>query len=154
MYRKTSLWLLLNDKNQIMLFMKKRGFWEGKLNWPWWKPEWDETIEQTAIRETFEETGLDISKNIKGVWILHFEFIDKPEWNQTVCLFLSQNIKEAPVETEEMKPYFFDLDKIPYDKMWEDDILWIPRILAWEEDIEYKFEFNKDWKMLNYKIVK
>jgi len=53
-----------------------------------------------------------------------------------------------------MKPYFFDLDKIPYDKMWEDDILWMPRILAWEDDIEYKYNFNKEWKLLDYKIIK
>ena len=154
MYTKTSLWVLLTDKNQIMLFMKKRGFWEGKLNWPWGKIEWNETIMQTAIRETFEETGLDISTNIRKVWTLHFEFIDKGEWDQEVSLFLSQNINEIPIETEEMKPYLFDLDKIPYDKMWPDDILWMPRILAWEERIEYKFKFNKDWKMLDYKVIK
>jgi hypothetical protein len=45
-------------------------------------------------------------------------------------LFLSQNIKEIPVETEEMKPYLFDLDKIPYDRMWPGDKMWMPRILT------------------------
>lgn len=125
-----------------------------KLNWPWWKPEWDETIEQTAIRETLEETWIDITWNLKQIWILHFEFINKPEWNQSVYLFLSKNITETPVETEEMKPYIFDLDKIPYDKMWWYDKIWMPRVLDWESDIEYKFTFNKAWEELGYIKIK
>jgi hypothetical protein len=53
-----------------------------------------------------------------------------------------------------MKPYLFDLDKIPYDRMWPGDKMWMPRILTWEDDIEYKFKFNKDWKMLEYRVIK
>jgi len=32
-------------------------------------------------------------------------------------------------ETEEMKPEWFSIDEIPYDKMWDDDSYWMPRIL-------------------------
>jgi hypothetical protein len=28
-----------------------------------------------------------------------------------------------------MKPEWFDIEKIPYDKMWDDDIIWLPRVL-------------------------
>jgi hypothetical protein len=28
-----------------------------------------------------------------------------------------------------MKPEWFSIDEIPFDKMWEDDKYWMPRIL-------------------------
>merc|ERR1712079_998463 len=28
--------------------------------------------------------------------------------------------------TEEMKPKWFNIEDIPYDKMWKDDIYWMP----------------------------
>jgi 8-oxo-dGTP diphosphatase/2-hydroxy-dATP diphosphatase len=33
------------------------------------------------------------------------------------------------VETEEMKPEWFSLDKIPYEQMWESDEEWLKRVL-------------------------
>jgi len=32
-------------------------------------------------------------------------------------------------ESEEIKPFWFDLENIPYKKMWEFDKHWLPRIL-------------------------
>lgn len=29
-----------------------------------------------------------------------------------------------------MKPEWYNLDEIPYDKMWKDDPIWLPRIIA------------------------
>jgi len=154
MFRKTSLSLIFNNKNQLLLCMKKRWLWEWKFNWPWGKPRDWEDIRDTAVRETFEETGLDISWNLKQVWVLYFDYKDKPEWNTKTHLFLSKNVTQIPVETEEMKPYFFDIDDIPYDKMWDDDSVWMPRILVWERDIEYNFYFDKNSKLEKYELIK
>jgi 8-oxo-dGTP pyrophosphatase MutT (NUDIX family) len=153
MFRKTALLVILNDKNQIMLCMKKRGFWKWKLNWPWGKQEWNEDIVQTAIRETLEETCLDVSNNLKEVWILHFHFKNNLDWNNTAHIFLSKNVIDKPKETDEMKPYFFEIDKIPYEKMWSADRIWIPRILAWEE-VEYNIYFDENWWLEKYKLIK
>ncbi|MGI8637878.1 MAG: hypothetical protein ACR2KZ_20970, partial [Segetibacter sp.] len=34
-----------------------------------------------------------------------------------------------PVETEEMSPQWFDIHKLPFDKMWSDDPDWLPHVL-------------------------
>ena len=33
-------------------------------------------------------------------------------------------------ETEEMKPQWFDIEKIPFETMWPDDVFWFPLFLA------------------------
>jgi 8-oxo-dGTP diphosphatase len=52
-----------------------------------------------------------------------------------------------------MRPEWFKIDKIPYDKMWEDDSIWLPRILNCET-VEYSFRFNEDGKILSYNAIK
>ena len=34
------------------------------------------------------------------------------------------------VETEEMKPQWFNFSDIPYEQMWSDDKYWLPILLA------------------------
>jgi hypothetical protein len=46
-----------------------------------------------------------------------------------VHLFLVESWEGEIVESDEIKPFWFEIDKIPYDKMWADDIYWLPRIL-------------------------
>jgi len=36
----------------------------------------------------------------------------------------------APYETEEMRPAWYAVDAIPFDRMWVDDALWLPAVLA------------------------
>lgn len=38
-----------------------------------------------------------------------------------------------PVETEEMRPQWFDHTEIPFEKMWTDDEYWLPRALKGEK---------------------
>jgi hypothetical protein len=42
-----------------------------------------------------------------------------------------------------MKPEWFDIDKIPFDAMWEDDPYWLPRVIE-GESIEFEFYFGED----------
>jgi hypothetical protein len=39
-----------------------------------------------------------------------------------------------------MKPEWFEISEIPYTQMWEDDIIWLPRMLSGEK-VEYSFYF-------------
>lgn len=153
--KQTTLWIILKD-TKIFLWEKKRWFAKWVLNWIWGKKEESESIQDCMIREAYEEIWIKIEKtNLEFIWILHFEFSDFPDWNQDVNVFMINDYSWEIIETEEIKPYWFDIDNIPYDKMWADDIYWLPRVLAWERDIEYKFWFDKDnWKIIKQQQIK
>ena len=145
----TTLWVILKD-GKIFLWEKMRGFAKWVLNWIWWKQEWNETLEKCMIREAKEEIWIDILKQEK-VWKMIFIFEKKPEFNLVVHVYNILDFDWEPVETEEIRPFWFDLKNIPYDKMWEFDKTWLPRILNWEKDIEYKVWYDKDtWKVLRF----
>jgi hypothetical protein len=90
--------------------------------------------------------------DLENMGVLHFYFDQNPDWNQDVNIFKIHNFIGEPTETEEMKPEWFDISRIPYDEMWEDDRIWIPRMLAGEK-IEYNFYFGNDGKIRNYIVI-
>ncbi|MDD2469612.1 MAG: 8-oxo-dGTP diphosphatase [Bacilli bacterium] len=143
--------LLLRKDNQVMLAMKKQGFGEGKFNGVGGKLEADETPEMAMIRETQEEilvTPTDYSK----VGVMEFvEFYKGTKANVLFHLFVSTNWIGEPQESEEMKPYWFDLDKIPYDQMFEDYKYWLHYALEGKK-INGFFEYDENWKLLSHKI--
>ena len=149
--KKAVLGIIMRDW-KLLLAMKKRGFGVGKYNWPWWKIEKWETSEQAMIREAKEEIWIDILKQ-RRLWKLYFYFEWKSDWDFEVDLFLIEDFRWVPIETEEMKPEWFDIDKIPYDKMWEDDKIWLPKVLNWEGWIEYKFYFWEDGKIKSFEKI-
>ena len=136
---------------EVLLAMKRRGFAAGKWNGAGGKvsPE-DKNIRAAAVRETFEEI-LITPRKLKKVAVLNFYFQGEDEWNQRVTVFLTGSWSGEPGETEEMSPKWFDLDKIPYDTMWDDDKLWPPKVLS-GKIVEGDFLFDEDQKMLEYDI--
>ena len=54
--------VLLKKDGKVLLGFKKRGFGIGKLTSIGGKQEKDETIDETAIRETFEEIDVKVTK--------------------------------------------------------------------------------------------
>jgi len=137
--RQSTLLFLIKD-NQILLAMKKRGFGEGKWNGAGGKPEGDENIDQTAIRETKEEIGV-VPKNIKQVATLDFFFQNNPDWDQQVSVYITSEWEGEPIESEEMSPQWFDKKQLPFESMWPDDPFWLPLVLD-GKNIIAKFIFN------------
>ncbi len=133
-----------NPPSEILLGFKKVGFGVGKYNGFGGKIEAGETVIHAAIREVEEEIGIKLSaKNLHQVARLIFIFPADPTLNHDVHVFLVARWEGSPVESAEMKPNWFAVDDIPFEQMWQDDIIWLPRVLAGER-IQGRFTFKED----------
>ena len=107
-----------------------------------------ESIIDAAIRELQEESGL-IGIRLENVGELSFHFPHKSDWNQIVHLFVVHEYSGRLEESEEMKPFWFSVDLIPFEKMWDDDQYWLPAILEGKK-IRGRFTFKEDNKTIEY----
>jgi 8-oxo-dGTP pyrophosphatase MutT (NUDIX family) len=138
----TLVFLLRDD--EILLGLKKRGFAQGKLNGFGGKIENGESIESAAARELHEECGVHVDlADLKSVARLDFFFPAKPEWDQVVHVFVAERWRGEPSETEEMLPMWVKTNSIPYDRMWADDIHWLPLVLEGKR-VQATFTFKDD----------
>jgi len=119
--------LFLRRDNQILLAMKKRGFGVDKWNGVGGKIEAGETYEQGAARECQEEIGVT-PQALQNVGELHF--FDLPDVEHYCHVYTCDSWTGKPVETEEMRPQWFDIADIPYAQMWPDDEFWLPLLLG------------------------
>jgi len=145
--------LLLRKENQILLAMKKRGFGVGKYNGVGGKIEQNETLEEAMIREAQEEICITPTDYYKAGKIEFLEFYKGEKLNLIFHLYVATNWLGEPKESDEMKPDWFDIDKVPYDQMFPDDKYWLPYVLDGER-INGFFDFDEDWNILFYKIDK
>lgn len=114
-----------SHKSELLLGMKKNGFGKGKWNWFGGKVEKEEAIYKAAVREVKEECGLDII-TAKFMGLITFEYEIDKKVPMHVHIFQTSEFKGNPIETEEMRPQWFNTDNIPYDEMWKDDQYWYP----------------------------
>ena len=145
--KKITLVFLFNCQEQILLSMRKRNPGMGKWSWTGGKIEPWETTSQGAVRELFEEIWAKIEESslqLKG--ILHFVWEGAEAKNQICSVFFVPYGGEV-YETEEVLPKWFDISEIPYDEMWEDDIVWLPKLLEGVEYLEYRFVFSEEDKI-------
>lgn len=146
----TTLLLIIQDNN-ILLAEKKRGFGAGKYNGIGGKVEPNETIEEAMIRETQEEIGVTPINYKKQATITFDEWVNGEEKQVIMSVFVAKDYIGKIIETEEMKPMWFETNNIPYEKMFEDDKTWLPEILK-GNSLNASFVFDKDFKMLSSKI--
>lgn len=138
----TTLLLMIKD-GKILLGEKKKGFGKGKLNGPGGKIEPGETPEQGMIRETREEVGITPTKYKEMGTVEFVEWYKGEEQNVIFYLYVATEYEGKLKESDELKPYWFDLDNIPYDKMFEDDLYWMPIVLEGNK-IQAFFEYDKE----------
>jgi mutator protein MutT len=126
----TTLCFLVTER-KILLGMKKTGFGQGKYNGFGGKIEQGETVRQATVRELEEESGIKVKEEqLELVGTLDFIFPASPQLHHDVHIFVVRTWQGQPVETEEMKPQWFLFSDIPYSEMWQDDLYWLPKVLA------------------------
>lgn len=136
--------------NQICLGLKKRGFGAGRWNGFGGKVTESESVEAATVREVEEEIGVKVGE-LSKVAEFAFTFPHNSDWNQVVHTYFVRAWLGEPVEGEEMKPQWFLKSNLPFEKMWPDDVHWLPRVLLGEK-LNGDFTFGEGDKVLNFRI--
>lgn len=141
---------VIHKNDRVLLGMKKRGFGQGRWNGFGGKVKEGETIVEAMNRELFEECGVKVSE-CEQMGVLDFGWQEKPEILQ-VHIFKAHDFAGTPQETEEMKPEWFDIQKIPFDSMWQDDKYWFPLFLE-NKKFKGKFIFDQNDNILQRELM-
>lgn len=135
----TLIYLVRND--EILLIEKLRGHGAGKVNAPGGHIEVGETPEECAIREAFEEVGITVlCADLQATLKFHDT---ENGFNMLGYALVSKTFRGQPKRSPEAVPFWSKTDQIPFERMWEDDQHWVPRILAGER-LDCEFIFAND----------
>ena len=124
--RETATLLFVIRDGQVLLIHKKKGLGAGKINGPGGRVDPGEAPKQAAIREVQEELRVTPT-GVEEAGELSFQFTDGFSIHGHV--FTATGCEGEPRETGEAVPLWTPLDRIPYDRMWADDRVWIPLML-------------------------
>jgi 8-oxo-dGTP diphosphatase len=138
----------IREGDRLMLIHKKTGLGKGKINAPGGRLHEGERPVDAAVRETREEIALTPHAP-RQVAELQFVFTDGYSLHGFV--FMSYSHTGTPTASREAEPFWCHVDEIPYDRMWEDDRYWLPRVLAGERVLG-RFVFEAD-AMLSHEIL-
>lgn len=148
---RATLLFVCRDGDEVLLIRKKRGIGAGKINGPGGKIDPGETPAECAVRETREETGI-VAADPEKMGELFFQFADGLSIHCAV--FRSDGHEGEMTETDEAIPFWCAFGDIPYGEMWQDDIHWLPDMLARRRKFEGYFVFDGDTMLssrLNWK---
>ena len=140
--------LFIRRDRRILLIHKKRGLGAGKINGPGGRLDPGETPIQAAVREVQEEL-LITPTGVREAGELRFQFADGFSIHGYV--FTASGYDGEPQETGEAIPVWCDIDRLPYERMWADDRVWMPLLLAGKK-FAGKFLFDGD-TMLGHEIA-
>src|SRR3989344_3884813 len=144
MRQETLLFVIDKEHGRVLLAMKKVRFGAGKYNGTGGRVEEGETPVAAAVREAREEVGVLVAQSdVRKHGEILFSFEGKPDWSRLVHIFVTEKWDGEPTESEEMRPEWFALEDIPYEKMWIDDKFWVPLVLAGDV-LEASFHFVGD----------
>ncbi len=119
--------LFVTEPGRILLINKKTGLGAGKINGPGGRIDPGETAREGAIREVQEELCVTPT-SVQEAGELSFQFIDGYSLHGTV--FTASGFEGTLCETHEAAPLWTPIDRIPYGRMWADDELWLPLLIA------------------------
>jgi 8-oxo-dGTP diphosphatase len=137
----------VRDNGRVLMIRKKRGLGAGKINGVGGRLEPGESPLEGILREAKEELGITLLDPLKR-GELHFEFLDG--YSLFCTVFVASRFDGTPIETDEAVPLWFDIRKLPFHEMWEDDQFWLSQALNGESFRGF-FEFDGE-KMISKQI--
>lgn len=143
---------LFIDGGNVLLGEKKRGFAKGTLNGIGGKQDPNETIRQAMVRECIEEIGVKPTR-YELVGKIDFDTYYKGEHiNMNMHIYKCYEYVGTITETDEIRPIWYNINNIPFERMLQDDLLWLPDILKGNKIIG-KVKFDKDMNMLSHNFM-
>lgn len=143
--------LYLMRPGEILLAMKKRGFGAGNWNGVGGKIDQGETVEQALVRECQEEIGVTPTDYRKVGYLVFNEHHESIRKLMNLHIYQSEAWDGEIAESEEMRPQWFDLADIPFDKMWPADQIWLKEVLKGSK-VTGEFTLNEDTSVEKYEI--
>lgn len=120
----TLLFVIRNG--DVLLIHKKRGIGAGKINGPGGRVGPGETPLAAAVREVEEELRVT-PRGVSKVGEVLFHVLEGVAIR--IHVFRASDVDGEPRETDEAKPLWVAVDRIPFESMWEDDRQWFPLLL-------------------------
>ena len=139
--------LFVRRGGELLLIHKKRGLGAGKINGPGGRIEPGETARAAAVREVEEELCVTPT-GVEERGRLRFQFADG--FSIEAIVFTADGLAGEPRETDEAAPLWVREDAIPYGRMWADDRVWLPEMLAGRR-FDGRFVFDGD-RMLDHAL--
>jgi 8-oxo-dGTP diphosphatase len=140
--------LFIIEVRRILLIEKKRGLGAGKVNGPGGRVDPGERVIDAAVRELREELCVG-ARNVVEHGELRFHFVHG--YLLHCHVFRAEACEGEPRETDEATPLWTPLDAIPFHRMWADDALWLPLLIA-GNTFRGRFLFDGD-RMLDHEVT-
>lgn len=146
--------MLLKKDGKVLLGLKKRGFGMGKLTSVGGKQEKGESIDETAIRETFEEISVKVTEmeHMADIVFDNLHYKGKPE-RDMMHVFVATKWQGEPQESDEIKPEWVKISEMPYQRMWGDNEHWLPEVLRGNK-VEAWFYYNEKNEFTDFWVKK
>ncbi len=118
---------------EVLLGEKLRGIGAGHIVGPGGKLEAGENPEDAAIREVYEEVGLVIEPiALTPLARISYPFVNRGDLSQRSFVFSAQVFSGELTGSGELVASWWPTTAIPYERMWSDAKIWLPRALSGE----------------------
>lgn len=125
---------------------KKNDINAGKYIGVGGKKEMDETIEECAIREVKEETGLDVyALQLAGTVLFH-----SPMHQECMYVYITNDFSGTMHQCEEGELQFIPSSHILHLPLWQGDILFLKRIIHDQLPFHYIFYYDENDVLIHY----
>jgi len=109
---RVGVWVVLMKDWKILLWKRKNSHWDWNYQFPWWHLEFWESFEECVIRETMEESWVNI-KGVKYMWLSN----DVIENKHYVTIFMNALYGWWEPHVTDFDEFYewgwFDLEKLP-----------------------------------------